>query len=63
MAKATKTKETRTKFGVEIPRNYKAALRLDKENDNTLWEVAIRTEHDQIKEYNQSKSMKGQFSS
>ncbi len=33
---AEKLKETRIKFGVEVPRNYKDALRIDKLNGNTL---------------------------
>ena len=50
-AKATKTKGTKIKFGVEVPRNYNDALRIDKENGNTLWQEAIKTELDQINKY------------
>ena len=32
------------KFGVRLPRNVKEALLLDRENGNTYWEDAIKTE-------------------
>ena len=40
------------KFGVEVPRNYKDALRLDQVNRNKLWQDAINNELDQIMGYN-----------
>ena len=49
---ATKEKETKIKFGIEVPKNYKDALRLDQENGNTLWQDAIKTKLDQINSYN-----------
>ena len=39
------------KFGVRLPRNYAEALRLDKDSGNTLWHDAVRTELDQINDY------------
>ena len=41
----------RYKYGFEVPKDYKDALRIDKENDNTKWQDAIDLELDQIKEY------------
>ena len=49
---AAKKKETKIKFGIEVPKHYKDALRLDKQNGNTLWQDAIKTELDQINSYN-----------
>ena len=40
------------KFGVAILRNFKDAMNLDAENNNSLWKDAIKKEMDQIKEYN-----------
>ena len=40
------------KFGIEVPRNYNDAMRLDRLNNNTMWQDAIKTELDQINEYN-----------
>ena len=37
--------------GIEVPRGYKDALRLDEQNGNTLWQDAIKTELDQINSY------------
>ena len=39
------------KFGVEVPRNVKHALSLDKENGTTGWKQAIDTEMNQLNEY------------
>jgi hypothetical protein len=39
------------KFGIEIPRGIRHAFRLDKENDNTLWQDSIVTELKQLDEY------------
>ena len=50
-ANATKTNSMKVKFGVEVPRHYKDALRLDEANGNKLWQEAIKTELDQIFEY------------
>lgn len=44
-------KGPRIKFGVEIPRSVKDALRLDQKNGNRLWQDAMDTELRQIKEY------------
>ena len=41
----------RYKFGVEVPKNHKDAMRLDEENGNTLWRDAELTELSQIDEY------------
>lgn len=35
---------THYKFGIQVPRNKREALQLDKENGNTLWQDAITTE-------------------
>ena len=32
------------KYGFEIPRNYKYAIEIDKQNGNTLWQDAIKLE-------------------
>jgi hypothetical protein len=39
------------KFGVEIPRDYEDALRLDAENGNTMWQDAVNLELLQLDEY------------
>ena len=53
--KAAKTQAARDakqyKFGVQIPRNWNDARRLDEENGNTLWADAIATELAQLNEY------------
>jgi hypothetical protein len=41
----------RFKFGVQVPRNFKEAMELDKKNKSTLWRNAIKKEMDQIAEY------------
>ena len=48
---ATKKNKTKIKFGIEVPKGYKDALRLDEQNGNTLWQDAIKTELDQINSY------------
>ena len=40
------------KYGVEVPRNYEHAVRLDKANGNTLWQDAIKLELNCMREYN-----------
>ena len=32
------------KFGIEIPKTYDDCVRIDRENENTLWQDAIRKE-------------------
>ena len=44
--------EPKIKFGVEVPRNYNDAMRLDRLNNNNLWTKAIKTDMDLNKEYN-----------
>ena len=39
------------KYGFEVPRDYKHAMRLDERNGNTKWKDAVKTEMDQIAEY------------
>jgi hypothetical protein len=39
------------KFGIEVPRSVKDAVRLDKINNNKLWQEAIEKELNQINEY------------
>jgi hypothetical protein len=38
-------------YGVEIPRNYEDAMRLDRQNGNDLWSNAIKEERDSIASY------------
>ena len=40
------------KFGVEVPRSVKDALRLDRENRNNKWHDAIKKELEQLMEFN-----------
>ena len=37
------------KFGIDLPKNVKEALQLDKENSKTLWADAIATEMKKVK--------------
>lgn len=46
------------KFGVEVPKSWKDAIRLDEENGNTLWQEALETEVKQLKEYETFKVLK-----
>jgi hypothetical protein len=39
------------KFGVQVPRNWKEAMKLDAKNNSTLWQDAIKKEMDQIAAY------------
>ena len=36
--------QTTHKYGLEIPKNYQDCLRIDRENNNTLWQDATRAE-------------------
>ena len=40
------------KYGFEIPKNYKDAERLDRQNGNDKWMKANKLEHEQLTEYN-----------
>jgi hypothetical protein len=45
IAAVTKRYHKRThKFGIEVPKNWDDCVRLDKDNDNTLWQYAARKE-------------------
>jgi hypothetical protein len=45
IAALTKHYHTPThKFGIEVPKSWDDCVRLDKENDNTLWQYAVRKE-------------------
>jgi hypothetical protein len=45
IAAVTKHYHNRThKFGIEVPKIWDDCVRLDKENDNTLWQDAVRKE-------------------
>jgi hypothetical protein len=45
IAAVTKRYHKRThKFGVEVPNSWDECVRLDKENDNTLWQDSVRKE-------------------
>ena len=39
------------KYGVELPRDYEHAVKIDAINGNTLWQDAVKLELDQIHEY------------
>jgi hypothetical protein len=45
IAAVTKHYHKRThKFGIEVPKNWDDCVRLDKENDNTLWQDTLSKE-------------------
>jgi hypothetical protein len=45
IADVTKRYHKRThKFGIEVPKSWDDCMRLDKENDNTLWQDTVRKE-------------------
>jgi hypothetical protein len=45
VADVTKRYHKRThKFGIEVPKSWDECVRLDEENDNTLWQDAVRNE-------------------
>jgi hypothetical protein len=49
IAAVTKRYHKRThKFGIEVPKSWDAYVRLDKENDNTLWQDAVRKEMNNV---------------
>jgi hypothetical protein len=48
---STMKQTIRFKFGVQVPRNYKEALKIDAENGDTQWTQAIQAELQQINEY------------
>ncbi|KAL7579256.1 hypothetical protein ACA910_011415 [Epithemia clementina (nom. ined.)] len=52
----TKMRQARTTpvymFGYRVPKDYKEAIELDKQNGNSKWFDAVETEMAQIKEYN-----------
>ena len=37
------------KFGIELPRSYDDCVRLDRQNDNTLWQDAVREEMSKVR--------------
>jgi hypothetical protein len=39
------------KFGIQVPKAFKSAIDLDKNNRNTIWQDAIRTELKQITDF------------
>ena len=45
------------KYGIQLPRNYDDAIRLDKRNGNTLWQDAVKLEMQQISSYNVFKDL------
>jgi hypothetical protein len=50
IAAVTKHYHKRThKFGIEVPKNWDDCVKLDKENDNTLWQDAVRKEMKNIR--------------
>jgi hypothetical protein len=45
IADVTKRYQKRThKFGIEVPKSWDECVKLDKENDNNLWQDAVRKE-------------------
>jgi hypothetical protein len=45
IAAVTKSYHKRThKFGIEVPKSWDDCVKLDKENDNTIWQDAVRKE-------------------
>jgi hypothetical protein len=45
IAAVTKRYHKRThKFGIEVPKNWDECVTLEKENDNTIWQDAVRKE-------------------
>jgi hypothetical protein len=55
MANQTKIKSFRSAprymYGIEIPRDYQDAVRLDKQNGNTKWQDCTKLEMDQLNDY------------
>jgi hypothetical protein len=50
IAAVTKSYHKRThKFGIEVPKNWDDCVRLDKENDNSLWQDAVRKEMNNVR--------------
>jgi hypothetical protein len=50
IAVVTKMYHKRThKFGIEVPKSLDECVRLDKENDNTLWQDAVRKEMNNVR--------------
>ena len=45
------------KYGVQIPRNYAEAIRLDQKNKNTLWQDAIKLEMELMGSYSVFKDL------
>jgi hypothetical protein len=37
------------KFGIEVPKRWDDCVRIDKENDNTLWQDAVRKEMNNVR--------------
>jgi hypothetical protein len=49
-AAITKRYQKRThKFGIEVPKSWDDCIRLDKENDNTLWQDTVRKEMNNVR--------------
>ena len=46
---ASRSKKKTHKFGIEVPRDVRHALQLDKENNNTFWADAIRKEMSEVR--------------
>jgi hypothetical protein len=50
IAAVTKRYHKRThKFGIEVPTSWDDCVKLDKENDNTLWQDAVRKEMNNVR--------------
>jgi hypothetical protein len=61
-ARAFKSKNTSSstkyKFGIQVPLGMKQAYEIDRLNDNTLWADAIKTELNQLNEYQTFRRLK-----
>ena len=51
-------KGPRFRFGIQVPRNIKEAMELDKINGNTAWQDALEKEIGQLFDYNTFKVLK-----
>jgi hypothetical protein len=50
IADVTKHYQKRThKFGIEVPKSWDDCVRLDKENDNTIWQDAVSKEINNVR--------------
>jgi hypothetical protein len=48
---STSPEDIKYKFGIQVPKGVKTAIDLDKKNGNQLWQEAIKTEINQLIDY------------